>query len=188
RAPRGPGTHARPGPERPVGGPGGGRRGPGPPGGLGTGRPARRGRPLPQGPPPADARPRPAPHRAAPQTAGGRPGPSAAGGAGGAGRGGEGGLPKRGRLAEPALRKALEGGPLLEVRQRLQRLLEDLGGPVTSPQVLRASRAVQVLEQLGSAEARAVLLPLTRGAPEDWVTVEARAALERLAKRTARGR
>jgi hypothetical protein len=57
-----------------------------------------------------------------------------------------------------------------------------LTGP--SPQWVRAKRAVAVLEHIGTAEAREVLKGLADGEPEALPTKEARAALERLGKKT----
>jgi WD40 repeat protein len=86
-------------------------------------------------------------------------------------------------LAEPALRKALAGQPDLESRRRLQHLLRKLEGPVTLPEALRAIRAVQVLENIGGREARRLLAKLAKGAPDARLTQEAKAALERPARR-----
>jgi hypothetical protein len=44
-------------------------------------------------------------------------------------------------------------------------------------------RAVRVLEQAGTPEARALLQSLTKESPGWWVTQEATAALERLKQR-----
>jgi HEAT repeat protein len=94
-------------------------------------------------------------------------------------------LEQLGELAEPALRKGLESRPPPEVRRRMVSLLEKLEGTVTSPDWLRALRAVEALEQMGTAEAGEVLQQLVRGAPEARLTQEARASLQRLARRTA---
>jgi hypothetical protein len=82
-------------------------------------------------------------------------------------------------LAEPALRTALTKQPPLEVRQRIERLLELLRAPVTHPDRLQALRAVEVLERVDTAEAREQLRELAGGAPESWVTQAAKAALQR---------
>jgi WD40 repeat protein len=91
--------------------------------------------------------------------------------------------------AAPALRKALEASPSAEVRRRLEGLLADalLAGrrPVNSPETLRALRAVHVLEQVGTANAREGLEALARGAPGARLTREAKASLDRLAGRVA---
>jgi WD40 repeat protein len=94
-------------------------------------------------------------------------------------------LAKLGHAAEPALRKALERKPSLEVRQRVAALLARLGEQVASPEQLRLSRAVEALERIGTAEARKVLRELSQGAADAWLTQEAKASLERLAKRGA---
>jgi hypothetical protein len=52
-------------------------------------------------------------------------------------------------LAEPALRQTLANKPTLEVRRRVQAVLERLRGPVTRPELLRSLRAVAVLEEIG---------------------------------------
>jgi HEAT repeat protein len=62
-------------------------------------------------------------------------------------------LEKLGDLAEPALRKTLEAKSTLEVRQRVQTVLERLRGPVTRPELLQTLRAVAVLEDIGTPEA-----------------------------------
>jgi hypothetical protein len=95
------------------------------------------------------------------------------------------GLEGFGELAEPLLRKALAGQPSLEARRRIGRLLEKLSGPVTVPEQRRALRALEVLEAIGSPEARQVLRGLLKGAPEARLTREARGSLERLARRPA---
>jgi hypothetical protein len=86
--------------------------------------------------------------------------------------------------AEPALQKARVDKPTLEVRRRVERLLERLRGPVPPGQRLQALRAVEVLEHIGTPEARQLLEPLGQGAPAARLTQEAKASLERLKKRS----
>jgi len=85
-------------------------------------------------------------------------------------------------LAEAALRKALAGDPSLEVRQRVERLLDNLTGQVPQAGRLRELRAVELLELVGSPEARQLLQALAEGAPEARLTREARSAIRRLTR------
>ena len=89
-----------------------------------------------------------------------------------------------GELAAPSLRRALEKQPSLELRRRVKELLDGLN-QLPAEQV-RGIRAVEVLEHTGSSEARQVLRSLAQGAPEARLTREAKASLQRLAKRTAK--
>jgi WD40 repeat protein len=98
-------------------------------------------------------------------------------------------LKKIGKPAEPLLRKALDGNPSAEVRRRIEALLEEGLKPVpvkTLPpgvlerERLRTVRAIRVLEQIGTPEARKVLEALAKGEPDERATQEARASLERL--------
>ncbi len=90
-------------------------------------------------------------------------------------------LEKLGEAAESSLRQALQGMPTLEVRRRIDALLEKLLCP--SAETARPLRAVEVLEHIGSREARQVLQTLADGFPEARLTREAKAALDRLALR-----
>jgi RNA polymerase sigma factor (sigma-70 family) len=89
-----------------------------------------------------------------------------------------------GDLAERALRQALANKPTLEMRRRVQRALDRLHGPVASPELLRCLRALAVLEDLATPDARALLEALASGAPEARLSREAKASLSRLARRT----
>jgi WD40 repeat protein len=93
------------------------------------------------------------------------------------------GLRKLGRLAEPALRKALADRPSVEVRRQVRRLLEGLAKAPVSPQERQALRAVQALEHIGTPDARRLLRALAGGRAEARLTREAQAALRRLARR-----
>jgi len=83
----------------------------------------------------------------------------------------------------PALREARCGRPTLEVRRRLDLLLERLGVPVRTGGRLQAFRAVEVLESIGSPEAEQVLKTLSKGVSEARLTREAKAALQRLRRK-----
>ena len=63
-------------------------------------------------------------------------------------------LSEIGDAAGPALRKALVGDPSAELKQRAGELLDKLGKPDVSPEVLRLRRAVEALERAGTAEAQ----------------------------------
>jgi RNA polymerase sigma factor (sigma-70 family) len=89
-------------------------------------------------------------------------------------------LEELGDSAEPALQKTLSGNPTLEARRRIEQLLRK---PDTSPQFLQKLRAVEVLEHIATSEARELLRSLAKGDPEARVTQEAKASLERLARR-----
>jgi RNA polymerase sigma factor (sigma-70 family) len=89
------------------------------------------------------------------------------------------GLTNLGDRAEPALRRALENRPSLEVRRRTEALLGALT-PVSSPELVRAVRAVELLERLATPEARELLTVLGRGAADARLTREAAASLNRL--------
>lgn len=80
------------------------------------------------------------------------------------------------------LNEALKARPSLEMRRRVEELLKRLEEP-PSGEVLRALRAVAVLERIGTAEARQILKTLAQGMPEARVTREAKVSLERLAAR-----
>jgi hypothetical protein len=92
----------------------------------------------------------------------------------------QGELEKLADLAEPALWQTLANKPSLEMRQRVQALLDRLRGPVTQPELLQALRAVAVLEDIGTPEARRLLQELAKGAPEARLTREAKASLRRV--------
>jgi hypothetical protein len=61
-------------------------------------------------------------------------------------------------------------------------VLEKADGFLTDLELMRMLRAIEVLEQVGSPEAREVLQNLADGAPEARLTREAKAAIARLAK------
>jgi hypothetical protein len=85
--------------------------------------------------------------------------------------------------ARDGLEQVLSGKPTLELRKRVELLLKRLDGPVTLKEVCRGLRALEVLEQIGTAEARQLLTALTKGLPQARVTQEAQASLKRLARR-----
>jgi WD40 repeat protein len=88
-----------------------------------------------------------------------------------------------GRTVEPFLRQALADGPSAEARKRLEGLLQTLKRQGLSSEERRQRWVVQVLEAIGSPEAREVLALLARGAPEAPQTELAKAALKRLDRR-----
>jgi WD40 repeat protein len=92
-------------------------------------------------------------------------------------------LTRRGAAAEPALRWALARASSLETRTRVQQLLDRLEGPIAHPDVMRELRAIEVLENLGTADARKLLARLAEGVPGAWWTEAARATLQRLSQR-----
>jgi hypothetical protein len=91
-------------------------------------------------------------------------------------------LDEIGELAAPALKNALVEKSSLELRQRIDGLLGKLRGPVTRPEMMRAVRAVAVLEDVATPQARKLLEALSKGAPEARLTQEAKTALTRLGK------
>jgi len=95
-------------------------------------------------------------------------------------------LERLGELAEPALRKALDNRPSLELRRRLEQLIEKLRLPTRTGDELRNQRALETLEALGTAEARQVIERLARGAGRARLTRAAADAAHRLNLREAR--
>lgn len=91
-------------------------------------------------------------------------------------------LAKLGERAAEFLRAALQQSPSAEAKARLSRLLEVLDTPLT-PDRLRCLRAVEVLERIGNAEAKAILADLAQGAAGAHLTIEAKASLARCKRR-----
>jgi HEAT repeat protein len=92
-------------------------------------------------------------------------------------------LEKLGELAEPTLRRILQGKPTLEQRRRIEPILAKLDA-IPSGEVMRSLRAVRVLEYAGTPEARRLLRELATGAEGARLTREAAAALTRLSRRS----
>jgi WD40 repeat protein len=84
--------------------------------------------------------------------------------------------------ARAALEKAFANPASPEAHSRLKRLLDRLDGPLTAPEELRLVRAVEVLERIGSPEARELLQGLAKGAPGARLTQEAAESVKRLMK------
>jgi WD40 repeat protein len=92
-------------------------------------------------------------------------------------------LAKQGEAALPFLRHARKNATSLEQSRRLQPLLDDLERLDLTGDRLRAARAVEVLESIGTAAARKVLENLATGLSEARLTREAQWALRRLQSR-----
>jgi WD40 repeat protein len=84
--------------------------------------------------------------------------------------------------ARPWLEKQLENNPGVEMRRRLELLLQPLDGPLPGSEKMRLLRGVEVLEHVGNAEACRVLERLAGGDAGVWLTGHARAVLERVRK------
>jgi RNA polymerase sigma factor (sigma-70 family) len=91
-------------------------------------------------------------------------------------------LEELGELARPALIKALRNKPDAELKIRLDRLTARLQDRSLVPKNLLAVRAVEVLEAIGTAAARQVLVELAQGVPGAGLTEQARSTRERLGR------
>ncbi len=91
-------------------------------------------------------------------------------------------LEQLGEAVVSALRQAKKGEVSAEQKRRIDQLLADLDGPVLGPEQVRAIRAVAILEQIGTAEARKLLTRLAGGAAGARLTQEAKPGLDRLKK------
>jgi hypothetical protein len=89
-------------------------------------------------------------------------------------------LDKLGAAAQPILRQALKGDLSEEARARLQKVVDHLGA--VSSMRWGELRAIEVLERIGTPEARDVLQILAKGAAGGLLTQEAQASLQRLAE------
>jgi RNA polymerase sigma factor (sigma-70 family) len=87
-----------------------------------------------------------------------------------------------GDLIGPAARRAVEGAPL-EVRQRLEPILKKIRVRAVARETLASLRGAEVLEKVGTDDARRVLSDLAAGAEGARLTQAAREALQRPARR-----
>jgi hypothetical protein len=85
-----------------------------------------------------------------------------------------------GSRAGPAVRRALANPPSPEARRRLEALVQRLSDAPIPPASLQAVRALRVLEEARTPEARKLLEELAPGAPDDVLTQEAATVLARL--------
>jgi WD40 repeat protein len=88
-------------------------------------------------------------------------------------------LARRGEQAEPALLAARKTPRSAEHRRRLEELLARRA-EAFPPERLRVLRAIEALEEIGTPQARAILERLAKREPTAEETRQARAALERL--------
>jgi hypothetical protein len=88
------------------------------------------------------------------------------------------GLEALGDSAEGPLRNLLDTKPALEIRQRIEHILDKRKGDV-----IHRLRAVEALEQIGTGEARQVLETLAKESPNPQLVAAAAAAVARLNKR-----
>jgi hypothetical protein len=88
-------------------------------------------------------------------------------------------LDRLGALAVPKVKAWLEKGASPEVTRRLTLFLAEHDRPEPAPGELRALRAVQVLETVGTPEAGKLLAELAGGEPAARLTQEAAAAVRR---------
>lgn len=89
-------------------------------------------------------------------------------------------LAKLGTAAHPALQKA-RTSPSAEVRRRAEELLEKKGSPPSmSAEEVLAWRTIELLERIGTAEARTLLMKLAKEAGDSPLGRDAAAAAERM--------
>jgi hypothetical protein len=88
-------------------------------------------------------------------------------------------LENLGDLALAILKRTLKARPSLEVRRRIDEILNK--AQPLSREKRQHLRAIDVLEQLATPDAKELLRTLSKGAPSSRITAAAQAALDRLA-------
>ncbi len=88
-------------------------------------------------------------------------------------------LSKQGELVVPELQATLKGELSAQAREQIEKLITQLMAPELQGDRLTSYRAVEVLELIGTPEARQVLQSLADGAPGALITTSAKAALKR---------
>jgi WD40 repeat protein len=88
-------------------------------------------------------------------------------------------LMQLGEAILPLVDQVLQANPSSETRKRLESLRGQLSSRLLQGERLRAYRAVEVLERIGTPQARQVLQALADGAPGALITASAQAALVR---------
>jgi hypothetical protein len=91
-------------------------------------------------------------------------------------------LARLGPRVEVALRRGLKDAESLEMKRRLEALLDKFERHELPFETLRELRAVEMLEHLGTPPARQLLETLAHGAADARLTQEAKAALARLTR------
>ena len=89
-------------------------------------------------------------------------------------------LRKLAELAIPSLQKMLTSQPSLETKRRVEPLLQELTGRNLTAEQVRIVRFIEVLDRIGTSEAREVLERLAKGATGSLTTREAHSTLQRL--------
>ena len=89
-------------------------------------------------------------------------------------------LEKIGPPARGPLRAALKASPSAEVKQRVEKILAKLDRLDPGRELIRPLRSVEVLERVGTPEAKLLLRALADGQPGAPLTLQAKAALGRL--------
>jgi RNA polymerase sigma factor (sigma-70 family) len=95
-------------------------------------------------------------------------------------------LAKHGEQAASFFRKALSDDPSAEVRRRLESILKMLDDEAAKPPVgerLKQLRILELLNRIGKPEAVELLRTVAKGAPDAWLTVQAKNALDRVERR-----
>jgi WD40 repeat protein len=82
--------------------------------------------------------------------------------------------------AQPVLEQALAADLTPEHRQWVQQLLDRLTSSPPSPDQVRLSRTIELLERINTPASRRLLMVLAQGTPEATISCEAQTALRRL--------
>lgn len=93
-----------------------------------------------------------------------------------------------GASALPLLSRALSKKPSLEVRRRVESIIEDIRAKTLTTERLRYVRAVEVLEHSGTAEGKEFLRLLSERASDPYLWQEAQEASGRLASCAGKAR
>jgi sugar lactone lactonase YvrE len=88
-------------------------------------------------------------------------------------------LLEAGRAARDALTKALDGNPSAEASQRIKQILDKLADGDQASAILQPLRALEVLQHIGTPEAKEIVKKLADGKADTALTVAAKESLKR---------
>lgn len=89
-------------------------------------------------------------------------------------------LKEAGTAALPILREVSRKSDSPEQRQRAQKIMDEIEKPALLAPDVRSARALEVLENINSREAREIVRRLAHGRPDAWLTWNAKATLARM--------